>query len=52
MTGMQYRLNYIGGISLDEHKIIYEQTDKVDANGIQSFYVVYVVNILKIKKSI
>lgn len=37
MTGRQYRLNYIGGICLDGHKIIYEQTDKVAQFSIQSF---------------
>lgn len=37
MTGRQYRLNIIGGISLSEHKVVYEQSDKVDENSIESF---------------
>lgn len=36
-TGRQYRLNFIGGICLDGHRIIYQQTDKVDADGIAFF---------------
>jgi len=37
MTGRQYRLNYMGGICLNDHKIVYEQSDKVDEMSIQSF---------------
>jgi transposase len=36
-TGRQYRLNIIGGISLNGHRFIYEQANKVDAPAIASF---------------
>lgn len=37
-TGRQYRLNFIGGICLNGHRIIYQQADnKVDADAIASF---------------
>lgn len=37
-TGRQYRLNFIGGICLDGHRIIYQQAaQKVDADAIASF---------------
>jgi transposase len=36
-TGRQYRLNFIGGICLNDHHFIYKQADKVDADGIASF---------------
>lgn len=36
-TGRQYRLNIIGGISLNGHSFIYEQANKVDAPAIASF---------------
>jgi transposase len=36
-TGRQYRLNFIGGICLDGHRLVYEQADKVDANSIAAF---------------
>jgi|SaaInlLV_10m_DNA_2_1039722.scaffolds.fasta_scaffold31642_1 transposase len=36
-TGRQYRLNIMGGICLNGHKIIYEQAEKVDEYSIQSF---------------
>ncbi len=37
MTGRQYRMNFMGGICLDNHKIVYEQAEKVDANSIKQF---------------
>ncbi len=37
MTGRQYRLNLIGGINLDGHKLIYNQVDKVDGDAIGGF---------------
>ena len=36
-TGRQKRLNFIGGICLDGHRIIYQQADKVDADSIALF---------------
>jgi transposase len=36
-TGRQYRLNFIGGICLNGHRIVYEKVDTVDANGIALF---------------
>lgn len=36
-TGRQYRLNFMGGICLDGHKIIYKQSDKVDTDSIKLF---------------
>lgn len=36
-TARQPRLNFIGGICLDGHRIIYQQTDKVDAYSIAGF---------------
>jgi len=35
-TGRQKRLNFIGGICLEGHRIIYEQADKVDADSVCS----------------
>lgn len=37
MTGRQYRLNLIGGICLDGHKILYKQVEKVDGDSIAHF---------------
>lgn len=37
MTGRQYRVNIMGGICLNGHKIVYEQAEKIDENSIQSF---------------
>jgi transposase len=37
MTGRQKRLNFIGGICLDGHKIVTEKVDKVDGNSIILF---------------
>ena len=37
MTGRQYRLNFIGGICLTDHSVVYEQAEKVDESSIQSF---------------
>jgi len=36
-TGRQYRLNFMGGICLKNHKVVYEQADKIDEYSIQSF---------------
>lgn len=36
-TGRQYRLNFMGGICLNGHQIVYEQAEKVDAFSIQCF---------------
>lgn len=36
-TGRQYRLNIIGGICLNDHRFIYQQVDKVDAENIALF---------------
>ena len=36
-TGRQYRLNFIGGICLNGHRFVYQQVDKVDADGIALF---------------
>lgn len=36
-TGRQPRLNFIGGICLNGHRFIYQQVDKVDADGIALF---------------
>jgi len=38
-TGRQKRLNFMGGICLKGHRIVYKQTDKVNANSIASFLV-------------
>lgn len=37
MTGRQYRLNFIGGICLEGHRIVYENTEKVNAESIKAF---------------
>jgi transposase len=37
-TGRQHRLNFMGGICLDNHKIVYEQATKIDEYSIQSFF--------------
>jgi len=37
MTGRQKRLNFIGGICLDDHRIVYENTEKVNAESINVF---------------
>lgn len=37
MTGRQYRLNYIGGLCLNEHSIVYKQAEKINEDSIQSF---------------
>ena len=37
MTGRQYRLNFIGGICLNGHKVVYEQTDKVNTDSLKLF---------------
>jgi transposase len=34
-----YRLNFIGGICLHEHRLVYEQADQIDANAIAGFLV-------------
>jgi transposase len=36
-TARQPRLNFIGGICLDGHRIIYQKTEKVDADSIAGF---------------
>ena len=36
-TGRQYRLNFMGGICLNGHRIIYQQADKIDADSIALF---------------
>lgn len=36
-TARQPRLNFIGGICLNNHRIIYQQADKVDADSIAGF---------------
>lgn len=36
-TGRQPRLNFIGGICLSGHRFVYQQVDKVDADGIALF---------------
>lgn len=36
-TGRQYRLNIMGGICLNGHKIVYEQAETINENSIQSF---------------
>lgn len=36
-TGRQKRLNFIGGICLNGHRIIYKQADKVNADSIAAF---------------
>lgn len=38
MTGRQYRMNFMGGICLDGHKIVYKRTEKVDTNSIKQFF--------------
>ena len=37
MTGRQYRLNFMGGICLNNYKIIYKNAEKVDTNSIKQF---------------
>jgi transposase len=37
MTGRQYRLNFMGGLCLNKHTIVYEQADKINEDSIQSF---------------
>ena len=37
MTGRQYRLNFMGGICLNNHKIVYENAEKIDGNSIKKF---------------
>jgi len=37
MTGRQKRLNFIGGICLSDHKIIYKNPEKVNVESIMSF---------------
>jgi len=37
MTGRQKRLSFMGGICLDGHKIVYQQSDTVNAQSIVSF---------------
>jgi len=37
MTRRQPRLNVMGGICLNGHKIVYEQAEKINENSIQSF---------------
>lgn len=36
-TGRQYRLNFMGGICLNGHNVVYEQSETVNADSIQSF---------------
>lgn len=36
-TGRQHRLNVMGGLCLNGHKVVYEQSDKVNEFSIQSF---------------
>jgi transposase len=36
-TGQQKRLNFIGGICLQGHRFIYQQVDKVNADGVALF---------------
>lgn len=36
-TGRQKRLNFMGGICLDGHRVIYEQADQVNAESIKLF---------------
>ena len=36
-TGRQYRVNLIGGISLDGHKIIHRQAERINAESIKLF---------------
>lgn len=36
-TGKQYRLNFMGGISLNGHRFFYQQSDKIDAESIALF---------------
>lgn len=37
MTGRQYRMNIMGGMCLNGHKVVYESAEKVDEVSIQSF---------------
>lgn len=37
MTGRQHRVNIMGGICLDGHKVVYEQADKINEYSIQNF---------------
>ena len=36
-TGRQYRLNIMGAICLSEHRVVYQQSDKVNELSIESF---------------
>lgn len=36
-TARQYRLNFMGAINLDGHKIVYRQSDKVNTDSIEQF---------------
>ncbi len=36
-TARQYRLNFMGGVCLTNHKVVYEQSDKINEESIQSF---------------
>lgn len=36
-TGRQRRLNFVGGICLNGHRIVYQQAEKVDADSIAGF---------------
>lgn len=36
-TGRQYRLNFVGGICLNGHRVVYQQAEKVDADSIAGF---------------
>lgn len=36
-TGRQYRLNFVGGICLNGHRIVCQQADKIDADSIAGF---------------
>ena len=35
--GRQYRLNFIGGISLDGHKFVYQEAERVESYSIKAF---------------
>lgn len=36
-TGRQYRLNFMGGICLNGHRIVYQQADQINADSIAGF---------------
>jgi len=36
-TGRQYRVNYMGGICLNGHSVVYQKSDKVDTQSIKVF---------------